>query len=192
MRNPEHKQYSPFTLPPELAERFDQYVTAKGISRNAAIGNLLEVGLLSDAQTVLPERAGDIEDFLTHQQAQAELFRKALECIKTADDRARAGVSCQLDTLAATVDENKRLRADNDNLQAQCHTLQEQLRALGDAEQIKQEREELTTLRLRVAELQNEIAEKNMTFSQRLEEERNRVFSVLEMLTNQNNQNKQE
>lgn len=188
MRNENHKQYSPFTLPPELAERFDKYVKEQGISRNAAIGNLIETGMLARGQQVIPERAGDIEDFLTHQQAQVEIFRKALESVKTADDRARAGVSHQLDTLAATVDENKRLRADNDNLQAQCHTLQEQLRVLGDAEQIQREREELTTLRLRVAELQNEIAEKNMTFSQRLEEERNRVFSVLEMLTNQNKQ----
>lgn len=185
MRNPEHKQYSPFTLPPELAERFDQYVKTQGISRNAAIGNLIEIGMLAKGQEVLPERAGDIQDFLTHQQAQAEAYRRALECIKTADDRARAGVSHQLDTLADTVDENKRLRAENDNLQAQCHTLQEQLRALGDAEQIKQEREELTTLRLQVAELKGELATKSLEYSKRLEAERDKVFSVIETLTKQ-------
>lgn len=185
MRNPEHKQYSAFTVPQELADRLEEYMTQHNMSRNSAIGNLLEVGLLSDAQTVLPERAGDIEDFLVHQQAQAEAYRRALECVKTADDRARAGVAHQLDTLSATVDDNKKLLAENERLQAQCRALQEQLNALGSAEQIQREREELALLRLQAAELQNELAAKTLEFSQRLEEERGRVFSMIEMLTKQ-------
>lgn len=185
MRNPEHKQYSAFTVPQELADRLEEYIKKNNVSRNAAIGNLLEVGLLSDAQTVLPERAGDIDDFLTHQQAQAEAYRKALECVKNADDRARAGVAHQLDTLSATVDENKKLRAENENLRTQCEELRKQLRVLGDAEQIRAEREELATLRLQTAELQNKMATQTLEYSERLEEERNRIFSVIEMLTKQ-------
>ena len=183
MRNESHKQYSPFTLPPELAERFDKYVKEQGISRNAAIGNLIEVGMLVRGQQALPERAGDVEDFLAHQQAQAEIFRRALECIKTADDRARAGVAHQLDAFSVTVDENKRLRVENERLKIECKKLQDQLHALGDVDRIRREREELGTLRLQAAELQNEIAAKNLEYSKRLEEERSRVFSVIEALT---------
>lgn len=63
--------------------------------------------------------------------------------------------------------------------------LQAQLCALGDINQIKQEREELAAIKLQVAELQNELASKTLEYSKKLEEERGRVFSVIEMLASQ-------